>query len=261
MQGISKDLRRILVAVGISFLGTYVVTLAASALPLKLLQPDWIANFCRVTVEASSFPLTALVFIVFAEDRKAAATELGPPLSEPRIVTNLRKLALFVALGFLLIIPLQTWAGVSTLKQIARTEQDGLKPYVKALDLIRIAETPEAMLFALGSLPGSPANVQTSQLRGSVDEARAQMIAQIEPQIKARRLQLQVLNAQRWKQGILAWLRQGFLAIFAAVGFAAIGRLGPTKPTLLVGLQNRRETAKLYAQAKAKKNQKPQKSR
>jgi hypothetical protein len=107
------------------------------------------------------------------------------------------------------------------------------------------------MVFALNSIPGAP------NLRGEIKEplpkVRQQLIAQIEPQLRARQNQFSEINGQRWQQGILLWVKHGLMAAFSALGFAAIGRWAPNQPTLLRGYQKRREAAKLYARAKAKK--------
>jgi hypothetical protein len=252
---LSSDLRRVLCAAACALLGIFAVSIVALALPLQLLQPSWIERMCAAVLGGVSFPLVALVFLVMVAEGTPGDKDVSGLKNEAAFITSLRRLALFVAIGFALMIPLQTWAGVEVVQQAMRNDKEQLKPFTRALDLIRIAETPDAMLFALRSIPGAPSNL-SGELSDPLSKVRQQLIAQIEPQLKARQNQLKDVNRQRWKQGILRWVKDGFIAAFSAFGFAAIGRMGPLKPTLLGGFQQRRQTAKLYADAKKSPNPK-----
>jgi len=261
MFALSSDLRRILTASAIALLGIFVVTIVALALPLQLLQPAWIQRTCSAILGGVSFPLVAVVLLVLAAE--PAPGEGGRPakIEEPPYITSCRRLAFAAAIGFALMIPLQTWAGVKVLQQVMTNDKEQLKAYTRALDLIRIAETPDALIFALQSIPGVPPSLD-GQLKDPLPKVRQQLITQIEPQIKARQTQLAQINGERWQQGILRWVKEGLIAAFSALGFAAVGRLSPTKPTLLNGIQKRRASAKLYAEAaKAQKAQKAPKAR
>jgi hypothetical protein len=253
MFALSSDLRRVLNAAAVALLGIFAVSMAAVAMPLQLLQPAWIARICSAILGGVSFPLVALVFLLLAAEKAPRGEGREDEFSEPAFLTSLRRLALFVAIGFALMIPLQAWAGVRVLQEARNNDKEQLKPYSRALDLIRIAETSDAMLFALQSIPGAPQNLG-GELKDPLPKVRQQLIAQIEPQLKARQNQLNAINGQRWQKGILRWVKDGLMAAFSALGFAAIGRWAPTQPTLLGGYQKRREAAKFYPRAKAKKS-------
>jgi hypothetical protein len=211
--------------VAVALLGIYAVTVLAAALPVQVLQPAWIERVCGSLRGGVSFPLIALVLFVLADCNDDS------PL-ESRQLTVIRRWACFVALGFLLMIPLQTWAGVQVLQQSNAKARAQLRPYNQSLASIRKANSEEALLRALAKIPGSPANLGGT-LKEPVPQVRAQLILQLEPQVKARQNQLDALQGSLWQEGLLRWFKDGLVALFSAIGFAAIGRSAADRPTLL----------------------------
>lgn len=230
----SVDLRRILIAASIALIGIFVVTVVTQALPLQLLRPEWIQRICATIIGGVSFPLIAMVFLLLSVEGTEDLNRAGPSAPEPPLITNLRRFSWVVALGFVLMIPLQTWAGVRVLRAEIRSEQQQLVPYQRALSLIRLAQTPDALIFAISSVPGAPPNLSGAP-RDPLPEVKQKLISQIEPQIKARQNQMNAVNAARWQQAILGWVKQAFNAAFCAFAFGAIGRLGPTRESLVSG--------------------------
>ena len=66
------------------------------------------------------------------------------------------------------------------------------------------------------------------------------MLNEIEPQLKAKQAQLTALQNQRWQQGLLRWFKDALVALFSAIGLAAIGRTAAERPTLLEIILNPR---------------------
>ncbi len=231
---LSDDLRRILTAVSIALIGIFVVTVVAQALPLQLLQPAWIQKMCATVIGGVSFPMLGMLLLLLAAEGTPGERGRPTQLEEKRVITRLRRLSWVVAIGFVLMIPLQAWAGVKTLQQTIRNDQQQLAPYKRALSLIRIAETPDALMYALSVIPGVPPNI-SGQLKEPLPKVRQGLIEQIEPQLKARQNQLEALNGERWQQSILGWIKEGLNAALCALAFGAIGRLGPGRPVLVSG--------------------------
>lgn len=165
--------RDALVSVAYALLGIYAVTVIAAALPLQLLQPAWIERVCGSLRGGVSFPLIALVFLVMAQSPRTRDVE-------PASSIRLRRLSSAVALGFVLMVPLQTWAGVQVVRLNLRAERQQLLPISRGLERIRLAESEEALLGALASLPGAPPNLSGS-LREPLAVVRQRLIAEIEP--------------------------------------------------------------------------------
>lgn len=256
----SVDLRRILTAASIALIGIFVVTVVAQALPLQLLRPEWIQRTCASIIGGVSFPLIAMVFLLLSVEGTNDLNRAGPPAPEPRLITNLRILSWVVALGFVLMIPLQTWAGVKVLQAQIGAERQQLLPYQRALALIRLAETPDAVMFAISTLPGVPPDLAGAP-RDPLPQVKQKLISQIEPQIKARQSQLNALNAERWQQAILTWVKQAFNAVFCAFAFGAIGRLGPTRESLVSGFlmpsDSQRQWKRAISSQKRTQNRRP----
>jgi hypothetical protein len=99
-----QDLADPLKWIGISLLGIYVATAVAAVLPVKLMDPIWINRICGSIRGGVSFPLIAMALIMIG----AYLQRTG---KEPPMVTNFRRLCSWAAFGFLLMIPLQSWAG------------------------------------------------------------------------------------------------------------------------------------------------------
>jgi hypothetical protein len=99
-----QDLADPLKWIGIGLLGIYVATAVAAVLPVKLMDPIWINRICGSIRGGVSFPLIAMALIMIG----AYLQRTG---KEPPMVTNFRRLCSWAAFGFLLMIPLQSWAG------------------------------------------------------------------------------------------------------------------------------------------------------
>lgn len=211
--------RDALVSVAYALLGIYAVTVIAAALPLQLLQPAWIERVCGSLRGGVSFPLIALVFLVMAQSPRTRDVE-------PASSIRLRRLSSAVALGFVLMVPLQTWAGVQVVRLNLRAERQQLLPISRGLERIRLAESEEALLGALASLPGAPPNLSGS-LREPLAVVRQRLIAEIEPQLRARETRINDLGRQLWQEGLLRWVKDAAVALFAAMAFATIGRARP----------------------------------
>ena len=130
----SLDLAFVLFWVALALLGIYAVTVLAAALPVQLSQPSWIERMCGSLRGGVSFPLIALALLILSEHAFDSA-------EERRFVTQCRRWASFAALGFVLMIPLQTWAGLRVVQQSNASEQAQLRPYTRALSAIRAANS------------------------------------------------------------------------------------------------------------------------
>ena len=117
----SLELGFVLFWVALALLGIYSVTVLAAALPIHILQPSWIERICGSLRGGVSFPLIALALLVIGDQASASA-------DEGRLVSRLRYWACFAALGFVLMIPLQTWAGIGVVQQFAKNEKAQLRP-------------------------------------------------------------------------------------------------------------------------------------
>ena len=211
--------------IGIALLGIYLATVLAAALPLKLLDPAWVNRVCGSLRGGVSFPLEALAFILVGSYLRGDPREL--PLA-----TTLRRLCSWVAIGFLLMIPLQSWAGQKLIGQAVEAQEARIKPGVKALKAVYAASNAEQLMGAIQMIPGAPPNIGGT-FQEPVPKVRQRLISQIEPQVRQQQEQLSQLSAEIRSNGLIALVKDGLVALLSALAFAAIGRSRPYLPTLL----------------------------
>jgi hypothetical protein len=220
-----QDLAEPLKWIGIGLLGTYVATVVAVALPVKLLDPIWINRICGSIRGGVSFPLEAMALIMIG-----AYLQRG--VKEPPMVTKLRRLCSWVALGFMLMIPLQTWAGQKLIDLAVENQQVKIQPSINSFKAVYAATNAEQLIEAIQLIPGAPPNIR-GRLEEPVAKVRERLISQIEPQLLEQKQQLyQVISEIRYSS-LIALAKDGIVAFFSALAFAAIGRRNMHQSTLL----------------------------
>lgn len=222
------DLNRLLTWIGIALLGIYVVTVIAAAIPVRLLDPAWINRICGSIRGGVSFPLEAMALILLG-------AYLDRPSKEPRLVSNLRRACSWVALGFILMIPLQSWAGQKLIEQAVGNTQAQLQPFTQALKNIYAANSEESLLQAIRTIPGAPPNIG-GRFTDPLPKVRQELIRQIEPQVREKEAQAETIKSDIKRDTTIAIVKDGIVAFFSALGFAALGRSRPERPTLLLGI-------------------------
>jgi len=223
-----QDLADPLKWIGLALLGTYVATVVAAALPIKLLDPIWINRICGSLRGGVSFPLEGMALIMIG----AYLQRTG---KEPPMVTDLRRLCSLVALGFVLMIPLQSWAGQKLTDLAVQNQQARIEPGQKALKAVYAATNAEELLNAIRILPGAPPNIG-GRFDEPVPKVRERLISEIEPQLLKQKEQLNQVTGEIRRDSFMNLIKDGFVALFSALAFAAIGRSKPYKPTLLQSL-------------------------
>jgi len=222
------DLSVVLPWIGIGLLGVYVTQVITTAVPLRLRDPAWINGISTILRGASSFPLEAMALILLG-------AYLGLPAKEPRLITRLRRLCSWVALGFLLLIPLQTWASQQLIEQTVAAQREQLQPAIQALKAIYAADNEEKLLGAIRTIPGAPPNIN-ARLGEPYRAVRERLIGELEPQVRQREKLLKSAIGDTRNRGLKRQINEGLVALFTALAFAAVGRSGPYRPTLLLAV-------------------------
>jgi hypothetical protein len=220
-----QDLADPLKWIGIGLLGIYVATVVAAALPVKLMDPIWINRICGSIRGGVSFPLIAMALIMIG----AYLQRTG---KEPQMVTDFRRLCSWAALGFLLMIPLQSWAGQKLSDLAVQNQNARIDPAQNALMAVYAATNAEELLNAIRIIPGAPPNI-SGRFEEPVPKVRARLISEIEPQVRQQKEQLKLVTGEIRRDSIINLIKDGFVALFSALAFSAIGRSKPNKPTFL----------------------------
>jgi hypothetical protein len=229
-----RDIAAALYWAGFALFGAYITNLLLVAWPLALLQPAWQERLARGLVEGAIYPLVGACLVLLAGLLDPKHDALA------RRVRRVRALAMGAALGFALLIPLQTLAGVRLLRAAAADGQQRLQQVRRATEAMEKSTTASELRSAILQIPGIEAPQLPATFNRPVPELRARLVERLRPQIKAVENRLEEELAQRWQNWLLKALRDALMAGFFAVGFAAIGRSAPRRPTLLWSLTNRR---------------------
>lgn len=221
------DIASVLYWAGFALFGVYVTNQLLLAWPVALLQPAWQERVARSLVEGAIFPLVGSCLVLLAglldPQRKVLA----------RRVRRVRALAMGAAIGFALLIPLQTLAGVRLLRAAASDGQQRLAQVRRATEAMEKSTTAEELRSAILQIPGIEAPQLPATFNRPVPELRARLVERLRPRIKAVENRLEEELAQRWQNWMLKALRDALLAGFFAVGFAAIASSSPRSPSLL----------------------------
>jgi len=254
----SRDAASILQWAGIALLGIFLTLLVSSAWPLALLQPAWLQKMSDIIQNLGVNALVGAVLLVLAQflNPKEVALE--------QRVRLMRRLASWAAIGFVLLIPLQAYSGVTLLRNRTRQESRELAQIEQATKAIEAATTETELRTAIGRFPGSPPNLP-ARFNQPFGELRDRLADQLRPRLKEAEARLTEARRNRWQAWLKKWLRDGVYSLFLALGFAAIGQAGPDRPTLLTALFGRRanelwkpfESTAGKAPGSAKKEEKP----
>ena len=210
-------------------------SLVAPALfPLQLLDPAWQLRLAGTLINSAAFPLLDLALLQIA-------AELGP--HDPQLKNRARlcaQLAVAAALGFLLLLPLQTIAGLRTSRTANNAQATRIQGAEAKLKALRQA--------VAGAASNADLNQQLQKLQGPV--LGPADIAQPLPLLKAQvtavldQAALQIsrereANQPRTPLLLLPELVRNALASLAlALGFAALARWPGEPRTLLQELQS-----------------------
>lgn len=210
-------------------------TLVAAALfPLQLLDPAWQVRLAGTLINTAPFPLLGLALLQIA-------AELGP--HDPLLNNRARlcsQLAVGAALGFLLLLPLQTVAGLQTSRTVNNAQAARIQGAEAKLKTLRQA--------VAGATSNAALNQQLQKLQGPV--LGPADIAQPLPLLKAQvaavldQAALQIKREREASQPrtplllLPELLRNALASLALALGFAALARRPGSPRTLLLELQS-----------------------
>ncbi len=207
----------------------------AAALPMKLLDPQWHLRIHGAVVNAAGFPLLGLCLL------RIAAVLDG---EEKRIARRSRlcaRLAAPVALGFLLLIPLQFWllwqssstAALRVRGQLAREERN--------LETLRHAITSASSTADLQRRlqAGAVPQLDATQLDQPLERLRPQLNQLIQQAEQQRTRRSQREGRVPALQIVGTGLRNSLPCLALALGFAALAQRRQSPYPLLIEWQRR----------------------
>jgi|LakMenEpi03Aug12_release.lakeMendotaPanAssembly.Ray.scaffolds.fasta_scaffold10931_3 hypothetical protein len=220
--------------VALVLLALYATIVLNAALPLRLADPAWQLRLYNAVMNASAFPLVGLALLHLSSDLNPDNETLA------RRAGFFAGLAVPIALGFLLLIPLQgylLWQQSSSAASGATTQLDRQERTLASLrQAVQQAGSVAELQKRFSALQGptlGPAEqaLPLSQLKTQLNVA----LEQAAQTLRSRRASLPSVDPTSL---LLLALRNGFACLALAVGFAALGQRHRAPAPLLMEWQD-----------------------
>ena len=199
-------------------LGVFLATVVVRAWPLKILDSQWQLGFAAELINSASLALVGALLIPLA-------LAFHPGSDRLRARRNaFRRLALAAAIGFLLLIPLQAFAGWRLYRTVtSNAEQQTSQSARKLAELrqaIDTATSPQEIQAKINQLVGPSAGLTPTQLRTPINQLRQELLAGADQ--AANRLQQRIEAQASYKPDRLfkETARIALSSLFYAAGFA-----------------------------------------
>lgn len=221
--------------VGYALFLVFLAQVIAALFPIALIQPQWMIRFSAALRGTASLPLLATVLIMLANMID------DDVLPSSRQLRQMRRIANIAAIGFLLLIPLQSYGTVRTINTQVQERQTQLNQVVAAANQLQKATTEQELRQALQSIPGGQ-ELSRRPLGADVQTVKTFLLERIRPNVKRLENQLKDNQSKALENIITPLVRDGFISLAYALGFAGLGSNKLGKPNLLRRLLKPRNT-------------------
>jgi hypothetical protein len=194
--------------------------------PIGLLQPEWMVRASATLRTTASLPLMAMGVMMLAV---MVDGEVMPISDHFRLI---RRIATIAAIGFLLLIPLQSYGTVGLIRGQVEESQGQLKLLANAANRVQNAANEQQLRDAIRSIPGGE-QLSTRPLGADVQTIKTGLLARLRPSVKRLENQLKENQSKALQNTIGPLIRDGFICLAYAVGFGAMGYAKSGQPTPL----------------------------
>lgn len=200
--------------VGVVLLGSFLTGLINAA-PPRLADPAWQLNLIGLLLGSGGMALIGSLLICLARVFDQSDRQI-----QNRALL-VRKLATWVALGWLLLIPLQLFIGVRLINSQARQEVTQIQNLEGIARAVRNATSEDDLRAALAKVPNQP---PLPRLTIPLEIAKANLLAQFQKTINAAENRQKDGSSNRWQTWMREALRNSLQSLLLGVGFLAIGK-------------------------------------
>lgn len=204
----------------------FLAQVITSLFPLALLQPQWMVRVSAALRGTASLPLLALGLFILAGLIDEEVLPSG------RQLKWMRRIATYAAIGFLLLVPLQSYGLVRSINNQVEENQAQLNKLAAAANQIQQAKTEQQLRQAIREIPGGE-QIANRPLGADLQTIKTGLLARLRPTVKRLENQLKDNQSQALQNTILPLARDGVISLAYALGFAGIGSSSLAKPTLL----------------------------
>jgi hypothetical protein len=218
---IADSLQWLAYALIIVFLALFLTAL----FPIALLEPRWILRVSAALREVSSLALIALGMIMLANTFDSMVMPSRQHLS------FFRRIATIAAIGFLLLIPLQTYGAVTSIQSQLRESKSQLNRILATNNLVKNASNEQQLRDAIRLLPGGEV-LAFRPLGGDVQTVKNVLLERLSASTNLLENQLKETQRTSFDQAVKPLIRDGVIALAYAIGFAGMGynRIGQPTP-------------------------------
>jgi len=180
----------------------FLAQVVASLFPIALLQPQWMVQVSSSIRGTASLPLMATAMLMFAN---MIDGEVLPSSDQIRLI---RRIATFAAIGFLLLIPLQSYGTVGVIRSQVQEGQGQLKRLADAANLVQAAANEQQLREAIRAIPGGE-QLANRPLGADVQTIKTGLLARLRPSVKRLENQLKENQSKALQNTIGPLVRDG----------------------------------------------------
>jgi hypothetical protein len=208
------DGARILYWVGVSFIGTSLVPLINLA-PVRLSDPSWQLSVISLLMANGVWALLGALLICLARLLNGSDRTLR---SRALLVRNLSS---WVAVGWLLFIPLQLFMSMRVINSLAGQEIAEIQNFQRISRTVRNVTTEDQLRAALAEIPNQR---PLPRLNVPVEVARTNILSQFQRNIIAAKNRQEQRTSDRWQIWLKESFRNSMQCLLLALGYLAIGK-------------------------------------
>jgi hypothetical protein len=204
----------------------FIAQVAFSLFPIALTQPSWLGRASEGLRGTASLPMLAVAMLMLANwiDEDV--------LPSARHLLLIRRLSTYVAIGYLLLIPVQSYASFATIRSQVQEIQAPVAKMVEATKRIQQANTEEQLRAAIRMLPNGE-ELASRPLGAEVPILKANMLARLRPAAKRMENELKSAQNAAFNNTVYPLVKDAVICFAHALGFAAMGFSGLGRPTPL----------------------------
>ena len=202
--------------ISFTFILVFLAQLISTLFPIALLQPEWMVRVSSSLRGTANLPIIALALIMLAN----IINKNVKPTSQH--LNLLRRIASLAAVGFLLLIPLQTYGTLVGIRSELKQGEAQLGSLVSAAKLVQNASNEQELRSAIRAIPGGE-ELAIRPLGAEVQKVRTALLERLRE--STNRLQNQLNDTQNkvLQSAITPLIRDGVIAFAYAIGFASMG--------------------------------------
>lgn len=208
------DVSRVLFWGALAFFGVFLVPLI-NLVPVRWTDSTWQLSSITLLLSNGMWALLGALLICVARLLN----------DNDRMIRNrallVRNLASWVALGWILLIPLQLFVSVRLINSLASQEIGEIQNFQRISRAVRNATTEDQLRAAMAQIPNQR---PLPPLSVSVEVARSNILGQFQKNINAAKNRQEARSSERWQTWLKEAFRNSLQCIFLALGFLAIGK-------------------------------------